>query len=180
MDNEEYFNEHKEKEIKRLECKNALLSLQMISFELTKVSCKYQDKELTEENKNNLVSELVRVLKLITTYSTEVLHSFDIPQEMIEEELRKPVNDKIKLDIDNLPKPEEPKDNNPNNRFSFKPLELSQMNINNNSDNEANENCVHCQLYQDMGKHIPYCDIFGVLGFTPCKGCVKFKMRTKI
>lgn len=180
MDNEEYFNEHKEKEIKRLKCKNALLSLQMVSLELTKISCKFQDKEPTEENKNNLVSELVRVLKLITTYSTKVLYSFDIPQEMIEEELRKSVDDKIKLDIDNLPKPEEPKDNNSNNRFSFKPLELSQMNINNNSDNEANENCVHCYLLHDMGKSIPYCDLYGLLGFTPCEKCEKFEMRTKI
>lgn len=173
MENDKYFEEHKENEIKRLERKNALKGLQRAGNELENITCDFwvaAQQKPTEENKRELVCKLVRALKLVTTYSTKILHAFDIPQEMAEEEMQKPFEDKININVDNLPKPQEPKEEK---------VFLPECGDNNSA--VKKEDCVHCQFCQQIGnKLIPYCDLHGVLNFMPCAGCVKFEMRTNI
>lgn len=166
MENDKYFEKHKENEIKRLERKNALKGLQYAGNELENIACDFYaaaDENPTEEIKRKLTCKMVYALKLITTYSTKILHTFDIPQEMAEEEMQKPFEDKININVDNLPKPQEPKEK----------VFIPKCGV-----DVTNENCVHCHLEHDMGKSIPYCDLYGVLGFMPCAGCVKYEMRT--
>lgn len=160
-------------EQKELKQRSSLLSLGNSGYNLNKI-CKQYFNNFADikvsADKNKLVQDLMVNLTLLTRNLSEVLEAFEIPYEMASGILEK-VQTSAKNFFDDYDK----------DKFKIKPLdfyfekEVNAVAKENETAQTLNEECVHYKLFEDMGKSIPYCELYNIAGIAPCYNCSNFK-----